>query len=59
MAAEIKLRAQRRIGEISANLETAKANQSTAQIPTGGKKRDVLKAAGLSTSTAHRYVELA
>ncbi len=55
MAAEIKLRAQRRIGEISANLETAKANQSAAQIPTGGKKSDELKAAGLSTSTAHRY----
>ncbi|MDQ1831957.1 hypothetical protein [Massilia scottii] len=56
-AAEIKLRAQRAIGEISAGLEKQK-NQ--AALPSGGKsKSEALKDAGISTSTAHRYEQLA
>ena len=56
-AAEIKLRAQRAIGEISAGLEKQK-NQ--AALPSGGKsKNETLKDAGISTSTAHRYEQLA
>lgn len=56
-AAEIKLRAQRAIGEISVGLEKQK-NQ--AALPSGGKsKNEALKDAGISTSTAHRYEQLA
>lgn len=56
-AAEIKLRAQRAIGEISAALEKQK-NQ--AALPTGGKsKSETLADAGISTSTANRYEKLA
>lgn len=56
-AAEIKLRAQRAIGEISAALEKQK-NQ--AALPTGGKsKSEALADAGISTSTANRYEKLA
>ena len=56
-AAEIKLRAQRAIGEISAGLEKQK-NQ--AALPSGGKsKNEALKDAGISTSTANRYEKLA
>ena len=58
-AAEIKLRAQRRIGEISASLETQQGK--TQLLPTGGKKfkADALAEAGISTSTANRYEQLA
>ena len=35
---ELKLRADRRIGEISSKLDKAKANQSSSLIPTSGKK---------------------
>lgn len=57
MAAEIKLRAQRAIGELSAALEKQK-NQ--AALPTGGKsKGEVLADAGISTSAANRYEKLA
>jgi hypothetical protein len=56
-AAEIKLRAQRRIGEISASLETQK-NQVAR--PTGGtSKTAALSEVGISRSTAHRYEQLA
>jgi len=56
-AAEIKLRAQRAIGEISVALEKQK-NQ--AALPTGGKsKSEALADAGISTSTANRYEKLA
>lgn len=56
-AAEIKLRAQRAIGEISAALEKQK-NQ--AALPSGGKsKSEALADAGISTSTANRYEKLA
>ena len=60
--AEIKLRAFARIGEISKELETAhKVGQgSEVQLPTAGKlKSEVLKSAGISTSTAHRAEKLA
>ena len=56
---EIKVRADRRIGEISKGLEKAKSNQNTAQLPSGGKKRDVLKEAGISTSAANRCEQIA
>jgi len=57
-AAEIKLRAQRAIGELSAQLETQKGG--FGMVPTGGKhKAEVLADAGISTSTANRYEKLA
>jgi len=59
-AAEIKLRAVRRIGELSSELETA---QGFASIrPDGGTnatKLSVLKGAGISTSAAQRYERVA
>lgn len=55
----MKLRARRRIGEISRGLEKAKANQNDSLIPTAGKKREVLAQAGLSTSVANRCEKLA
>lgn len=57
--AEIRLRAKRRIGELSADLERAAgANQ---HFPNDGKKRkgEALRAAGLSTSEAHRCEQIA
>lgn len=57
-AAEIKLRAQRAIGELSAALETQKGGFGI--VPTGGKhKAEVLADAGISTSAANRYEKLA
>lgn len=57
-AAEIKLRAQRAIGEISAALEKQKGGFGI--LPPGGKyKTEALAEAGISTSTAHRYEQLA
>ena len=61
-AAEIKLRARRRIGEISKTLEKAHktGRGSKVQIPSGGKStRDTLKAAGISTSAAQRCEKIA
>jgi hypothetical protein len=57
-AAEIKLRAQRAIGEISRTLEKQQGN--AGKLPTGGKfKTEALADAGISTSTANRYEQLA
>ncbi|ATQ78300.1 hypothetical protein CR152_30155 [Massilia violaceinigra] len=57
-AAEIKLRAQRAIGEISAGI--AKQSGGFGIVPSGGKhKAEVLADAGISTSTANRYEKLA
>jgi hypothetical protein len=57
-AAEIKLRAQRAIGELSAALPTQ--NGGFGMVPTGGKhKAEVLADAGISTSAANRYEKLA
>lgn len=60
---EIKLRARRRIGEISQTLETADFvnDEKGHRVPSGGKavKRDALAAAGLSTSVANRCEKLA
>jgi N6-adenosine-specific RNA methylase IME4 len=55
-AAEIKLRAQRRLGELSRDLETSKGGRNpAATLADGGmSKRAALKAAGISTSAAHR-----
>ena len=55
--AEMKLRARRRIGEISAGLETArKVGQGTdVQLPSGGKsKTEILKQAGLTMAVANK-----
>ena len=60
--AEMKLRARRRIGEISAGLETArKVGQGTdVQLPSGGKsKTEILKQAGLTKSVANRCEKVA
>lgn len=60
MAAEIRLRAKRRIGEISASLESAQGtNQYVELRPAAGTKRDVLSDVGLSKSEAHRCEQLA
>ena len=58
---EIKLRARRRIGEISKTLEKGTGRPSKKIIPGGGKnsKRDTLKAAGISTSAAQRCEKIA
>ncbi|MDB4873347.1 MAG: hypothetical protein JWL97_4351 [Gemmatimonadales bacterium] len=57
-AAEIKLRAQRAIGEISLSMEKQKGG--FGMLPTGGKhKAEALADAGISTSTANRYEKLA
>lgn len=51
---EVKLRARRRIGEITKDLDKA-ANQHESALPSGGKtKNQTLKQAGISTSTANR-----
>jgi N6-adenosine-specific RNA methylase IME4 len=59
-ASAIKLRAQRRIGEISSKLEKVQPIHGKMRIPTSGKpKSQTLKDAGLSTSTAQRCEEIA
>jgi len=57
--ADLKLRAIRRIGEISKGLETAE-RQRTDLRPTGGQqtKTQTLKEAGLSTSAANRAEQI-
>lgn len=57
--AEIKLRALRRMGELSKALETAESRHRTT-LPNGGKsKSEQLDDAGVSTSAAHRAEQLA
>ena len=63
---DIKLRAGIRIGELSLQLDKAKPGGAIAgkkggsKIPSlGSSKTDVLADAGISTSTANRYEELA
>ena len=62
-AAEIKLRALRRLGLLSCELDKAHKTgrgKGKLQLPTGGKlKSQVLKEAGIATSTAHRCEEIA
>jgi hypothetical protein len=49
-----------RIGQMSAALEKAEAHGGQICLPSGGKsKADALAEAGISTSAAHRYEELA
>ncbi|ATQ78643.1 hypothetical protein CR152_32075 [Massilia violaceinigra] len=56
-AAEIKLRAQRAIGK---SAPAWKSRRIRPLFPSGGKsKNETLKDAGISTSTAHRYEQLA
>jgi len=60
---EIHLRAIRRIGELSRELEKAERQRDEhgRLLPNDGKqaKSETLAAAGISTSTAHRYEQLA
>jgi hypothetical protein len=58
---EIRLRAVRRIGELSRELEKAEfVPRKGACVPNDGKtKEQTLAAAGISTSSAQRYEELA
>jgi hypothetical protein len=61
-AAEIRVRAALKIGEISVELPTGHkvGPRDTVQLPSGGKlKAAVLAEAGISTSTAQRYEQLA
>ena len=57
----IGLRAIARIGKLSKELEKAEYTKGHGTVvPTGGKyKADQLAAAGLSTTTANRYEQLA
>lgn len=58
--ADIKLRATRRLGELSRELEKAASGRAAVSLPSGGKsKTETLKAAGISTSAAHRAERLA
>lgn len=59
--AEIKLRAITRIGEISRELEEAPGLRTDKPLASNGKrsKAETLKAAGISTSAAHRAEKLA
>src|SRR3954471_19001574 len=59
---EIRLRASIRIGELVRELETAQREgpPGNVRLPSGGKsKAGAIADAGLSTSSAHRYEELA
>lgn len=59
---EIRVRAIRRMGDISTELEKAKGNQYSVELPSGGKqqsKAQTLKAAGISTSVANRCEKIA
>ncbi len=60
--AEIKLRALRRMGELSKALEKAQGERTDIELhPSGGKKSktDQLSEAGVSTSSAGRAEQLA
>lgn len=59
--AEIKIRARRRIGEISSKLEKRQANQhgKSAMSASGQGKRKALAQAGLSHSVANRCEKIA
>jgi hypothetical protein len=61
--AEIRLRAIRKIGELSRELDKAQAGRPPKEIlPSDGNnltKAETLAQAGISTSTAYRYEELA
>lgn len=60
--AEIRLRALRRLGELSAALEKAETlgHSGEVRLPSAGKsKSDTLREAGVSTSQAHRCEQLA
>jgi hypothetical protein len=59
---EIHLRACVRIGELSRELESAQGRRDPETgrlVPASGKKAEALADAGISTSTANRYEELA
>ncbi|WP_424138629.1 hypothetical protein [Roseomonas chloroacetimidivorans] len=57
---EIKLRASIRIGELAREIETAERARTDLHPDAGTQtKTAILAEAGLSTSTAHRYEELA
>jgi len=57
--AEIRLGASIRIGELSRELEKAEAHGGKIRLPADGKSKDeTLAAAGISTTTAHRYEQL-
>jgi hypothetical protein len=63
MVSELKLNAYRRMGEMSADLETAPhgPGRGNKRRPVGGTsfKRDTLKRAGISPSAAHRAERVA
>ena len=60
-AAEIKIRARRRIGELSAAIEPAQGQRTDKLLPPGGRssKSEALRAAGLSVQVAHRCEQIA
>ena len=60
LAAEIRLRAKRKVGEISNKMEKSASGRAAVSLPSAGKsKTDALRAAGLSISEAHRCEQLA
>jgi hypothetical protein len=57
---EIKLRAVRRIGELSLELDKAPSGKAAHSLPSNGKSKSrALKAAKISKSTAHRCEQVA
>ncbi len=58
-AAEIKLRAYRRMGEITRELDKAKTGPKTELDNTGVTKQAALKSAGINTMTASRAERVA
>lgn len=59
-ASEIKLRAVRRIGELSARLEKAPSGRAAVSLTYDGtSKLDALESAGISKSAANRYEQVA
>jgi len=59
MAAEIRTRAKRRVGEISQALEKAKNQHTSALTSSGKSKSETLKEAGISLIEANRCEQLA
>lgn len=60
MAAEIRLRAKRRVGEISKGLEKAPSGRAAVSVPSNGEsKNETLKAAGISKGEQYRCEKLA
>ena len=60
MARRIRLRVDRRLGELSRELERSPKQRGMVRLPLKGKsKTTILASAGVSTSRAHRAEKIA